>query len=152
MRIERLFIGTAERRQVEHTQVQVQAGTGIVGDRYFGRADEPGQNITFIEAEVLEDFARCHGRAHDLSISHRNVVTRGVRLNGLLGREFSVGGLRFKGVELCEPCMGLGQALASAELDAPAIVRFFAHRGGLRADVLVGGTLGIGDTFEATTS
>lgn len=147
MHIERLYIGLPDHCQVEHQRVELSAGAGIVGDRYFGRADEPGQNITLIEAEVLEAFALAHHRAIDFSISRRNVITRGLRLNELVGREFQLGGLRLRGVELCEPCAGLGQSLASVELPAPAIVRYFLRRGGLRADVLSSGTLSVGDGF-----
>ena len=131
--------------QVECEQVRVVAGAGIEGDRYFGRHDEPGQNITLIEAEEIEAFVREHGRAYDPSMTHRNLVTRGIRLNELAGRPFMIGGVRLQGVELCEPCLSLGSAIASATLPAAAVVRHFAHRAGLRADVLSSGVITRGE-------
>lgn len=130
--------------QQEHAQVRVLAGAGIEGDRYFGRHDEPGQNLTLVEAEEIEAFLQEHRRPHDLSISGRNIVTRGVRLNDLLGCDFLLGSLRLRGVELCEPCLGLGEALAAPGLPSAMVVKHFIRRAGLRADVLSGGTLACG--------
>ena len=134
--------------QTEHERVRIVAGSGIEGDRYFGRHDEPGQNITFVEAEEIEAFLAERGRAHDLSVTKRNVVTRGVRLNVLVGHEFMVGGLRFRGVELCEPCLGLGTAMAAPDLTAAAVVKRLVRRAGLRADALSSGELSLGAQVE----
>lgn len=145
MTIEHLFIrppGGGPQRALQSATVV--AGAGIQGDRYFGAQDEPGQNLTLVEAESIEDFLQAHGRAPDFGITGRNVVTRGVRLNDLVGRSFSLGGVRCRGVELCEPCLGLGQALQGAGLTPPQVVRWWAHRGGLRVDVLESGTLVLG--------
>lgn len=134
--------------QVEHQSVRVVAGAGIEGDRYYGAQDEPGQNITFVEAEEIERFAAAHRHPLDLSMTRRNVVTRGVRLNTLVGQEFTVGTIRFRGVELCEPCMGLGEALSSATLSPGQVIKHWLHRAGLRADVLSTGELSVGDRFQ----
>jgi MOSC domain-containing protein YiiM len=66
-------------------------------------------------------------------------------LNALVGREFMVGSVKLRGVELCEPCLGLGTALTSAELTPAAIVKRFLHRAGLRADVVSNGVIELGD-------
>jgi MOSC domain-containing protein YiiM len=143
--IERIFTRSpADGSTHEHQSVRVIAGSGIEGDRYFDRHDEPGQNITLIEAEEIERFADDHHRAQDLSITGRNLVTRGVRLNGLVGQEFKVGAVRLRGVELCEPCLGLGEALASADLGPSQVVKAFVHKAGLRADVLSSGEVAVG--------
>lgn len=149
MIIEHIFTcppGTAS--QVEHQSVQLVAGAGIRGDRYYGAQDEPGQNITFVEAEEIERFAAAYGHPLDLAMTRRNVVTRGVRLNALLGQEFTVGTIRFRGVELCEPCMGLGEALASATLSPAQVIKHWLHHAGLRADVLSSGELSVGARFS----
>jgi len=127
-----------------HQSVRVVAGAGIDGDRYFDRHEEPGQNITLIEAEEVERFNAEHGRCHDPSVTGRNLVTRGVRLDALVGMEFMVGDVRLRGVELCEPCLGLGEALATAELSPAQAVKAFVHRAGLRADVLSTGEVCVG--------
>jgi MOSC domain-containing protein YiiM len=148
MTIERIFIRRAQSAlQIECEQVFMVAGEGIQGDRYFGRRDEPGQNVTLVEAEEIEAFISEQGRAYDLSITNRNLVTRGVRLNKLVGREFMVGNVRLRGTELCEPCLGLGDAIASATLPAAAVVERWLHRAGLRADVLTDGVVARGATI-----
>lgn len=137
--------------QVEHQRVRIVAGCGIEGDRYFGRREGSGQNITFVEAEEIESFLAEYGRAHDLSITGRNVVTRGVRLNALVGREFLVGSVRFRGVQLCEPCRVLGTSLESRVLTAAQVVRRWVHRAGLNADALGSGEIALGMALKVAT-
>jgi MOSC domain-containing protein YiiM len=142
MTIERIFIRQpSNKSQIECEQVTLVAGEGIQGDRYFGHHDEPGQNVTLIEAEEVESFIHEQGRPHDLSMTSRNFITRGVRLNQLVGREFLIGNVRLRGVLLCEPCESLGKSLASAGLSVEEVVRRFVHKAGLRADVLSSGTV-----------
>jgi len=143
--IERIFTRSAtDGSSHEHQAVRVVINAGIEGDRYFDKHDEPGQNITLIEAEEIERFITENGRAHDLSITGRNLITRGVRLNELVGKEFKVGTVLLRGVELCEPCLGLGQSLATTALTPALVVKSFVHRAGLRADVLSTGSIAVG--------
>jgi len=142
MNVERIFTAPKSgMAQVEQASIRVIAGSGIEGDRYFGRQDEPGQNLTLIEIEEVEAFLREQQRGSDVSITHRNLLTRGVKLNDLVGVEFSIGDVRLRGVELCEPCLGMGKALASPNITAAQVVKRFVHRGGLRADVLSSGVI-----------
>lgn len=146
--IERIFIRTAPGTpQVEQRRVDIVAGRGIRGDRYFDAHDEPGQNVTFVEAEAIEAFAERNALPVDASATGRNVVTRGVRLNDLVGKTFTVGALTFRGVELCEPCRGLGKAMSTDALAPAEVVRQWVHRAGLRADALATGTLEVGAKF-----
>lgn len=145
MTVERIFTRPpSSKTQLEHARVTVVAGAGIEGDRYFDHHDEPGQNITLIEAEEIESFLSAYARPYDLSISGRNLVTRGVRLNALVGKEFFIGSVRCRGVELCEPCLGFGTSLQSAELPAAETVRVWVRRAGLRADALSSGEIALG--------
>ena len=149
MKIERIFTRPkAGGPQVAHQAVRIVAGAGIDGDRYFGAHEEPGQNITFVEAEEIERFAAEHRCVPDFPATGRNVVTRGVRLNELVGREFGFGPLRFRGVELCEPCSGFGEALSSAALPPSQVVKHWIRRAGLRADALTSGELVVGAAFH----
>jgi MOSC domain-containing protein YiiM len=110
------------------------AGKGLEGDRHFhGDGALPGQALTLIEAEVLEDVG-LSGAA-----SRRQVVVRGVRLNDLVGRRFRVGEVECLGVELCEPCLHLQQ------LTRPGIIKQMVHRAGLNADILNDGRIAVGD-------
>jgi MOSC domain-containing protein YiiM len=149
MNVERIFTRPKDgEAQAEQTRVRVVAGKGIEGDRYFGRADEPGQNVTFVEAEEIEAFLRACERPLDLSRTGRNIVTRGIRLNDLVGKEFVVGQVRFRGVELCEPCSGFGRAMASPGVSPAQVVKRMLHRAGLRADALSSGEIVCGAPVE----
>jgi MOSC domain-containing protein YiiM len=109
-------------------------GKGLEGDRHFHDVGaEPGQALTLIEAEVLEDVGLTGAQ------SRRQVVVRGVRLNDLIGRRFRVGDVECLGVELCEPCLHLQQ------LTRPGIIKEMVHRGGLNADILNDGRISVGD-------
>jgi MOSC domain-containing protein YiiM len=150
MTVERIFTRRDDREtQAEQTRIRVVAGKGIEGDRYFGRADGPGQNVTFVEAEEIEAFLRSCDSPLDLSRTGRNIVTRGIRLNDLVGKEFVVGQVRFRGVELCEPCSGFGQAMSCAHVSPAQVVKRMVHRAGLRADALSSGEIVRGATIEA---
>ncbi|MEA5445706.1 sulfurase [Gammaproteobacteria bacterium AB-CW1] len=145
MTIERLFISPesgAPQRECE--RIVLERGKGIVGDRNFGLSKYPGQNLTLVEAEEIERFCAGQGRATDLSITRRNLVTRGIRLNDLVNTEFTVGNVRLRGVELCEPCATLGRALNSETLTTAAVVKHWVGHGGLRVDVLSDGEIARG--------
>jgi len=124
-------------------------GAGIVGDRYYGaQQSHPGQNLTLIEAEEIEAFNARNGTSVGLTDPRRNVVTRGVRLNALVGKVFSIGAVKLRGVQLCEPCGTLAQHLAATGLPKADIVRELTHRAGLRVDVLTSGPLRVGDPID----
>lgn len=110
---------------------------GIAGDRY--------QNVTLVEAELIEAFCGEQHLPVDHTCTRRNIITRGVRLNPLVGKEFRIGSVRLRGVELCDPCRPLGRRLETANLSAPQVVAWFMERGGLRAEVVEGGELRVGD-------
>jgi MOSC domain-containing protein YiiM len=143
--IERIFLAPEPGGALlEVERIRVVAGAGIEGDRYFNSKDEPGQNITLVEAEVIEAFNAEFGTRYELSCTRRNLVTRGVRLSPLVGREFVIGSVRLRGVELCEPCKNLGKTMASEAVTAAAAVKYLVHRAGIRADVLSTGTIAAG--------
>ena len=108
----------------------------------------PGQNLTLVEAEEIERFNREGGRAAQDG-TRRNIVTRGIRLVPLIGAEFTIGGVRLRGVEQCEPCSGLGRNLSNETLDPPQVVKAFVHRAGIRAEILSNGTIRVGDPITA---
>jgi hypothetical protein len=114
------------------------AGRGLEGDRYEEghgtfASGRPGSALTLIEAGVLDELGPIDHR--------RNVVVRGTDLNALVGREFTLGGLRCRGSRLCEPCLHLDK------LNNGGVLRPLVHRGGLRADILEGGTVRVGDVL-----
>jgi MOSC domain-containing protein YiiM len=102
-----------------------------------------GRAVTLIEIEALEALQRDYQVELDPALSRRNIVTRGVPLNHLVEREFRIGDVVLRGTRLCEPCAHLER------LTAKGAMRGLIHRGGLRADILEGGTIKVGDTLTA---
>ncbi|UCV26903.1 MOSC domain-containing protein [Ferribacterium limneticum] len=148
MLVERLFLSPSRgEAQRECRQIEVLAGQGMVGDRHFAKAEWAGQQLTLVEAEEIERFCAHTGRTNDLAITRRNIVTRGIRLNKLVGRQFRLGNCLLLGIETCEPCRTLGQRLANEALSAPEVVKYWVGRGGLRANVLTSGQLACGDAL-----
>jgi MOSC domain-containing protein YiiM len=140
--VERIFISPERGApQIECDQISVECGRGVIGDRNFGKNIHPGQNITLVEAEEIELFLSLHDRLPDLSLTRRNLVTRGVRLNELLGKEFMIGDVRLRGVELCEPCTILASCLETEAVPSAQIIKRWVGRGGLRADILSHGII-----------
>jgi MOSC domain-containing protein YiiM len=132
MHVEEINIGPSEALTPVESVTAV-AGKGLVGDRHFTDNPGPGNALTLIEAEVLEDVGLTGAQ------SRRQVVVRGVRLNDLIGKRFRVGDVECLGVEICEPCSHL------QELTRPGIIKDLIHRGGLNADILSGGMITVGD-------
>lgn len=142
MVVERIFISPQRSApQSERERITIEAGLGVLGDRNFGKNIYPGQNITLIEAEEIELFCAEHFRVPDLSLMRRNLVTRGIRLNDLVNAEFTVGDVRLRGIELCEPCTIVGNILSNASLSPRAAIKYWVRRGGLRADVVSSGEI-----------
>jgi MOSC domain-containing protein YiiM len=142
-------IFVAPTRHVEQLAVeavQLKAGKGVVGDRFFGLSQKvPGRNLTLVEAEAIEEFNRHYGQSIELSATRRNFLTRGIRLNELVGKIFLVGDVLCSGIELCEPCRVLARQLPQDSLTKTQIIRAFTNKGGLRADVLSDGIVRLGD-------
>ena len=124
---------------------QARAGRGLDGDRYAAGAGtfssragrRPGYDLTLIAAEVLDELAAA-GQALDFAGTRRNVLTRGLDVNALVGRRFRIGDVLCEGRRLCEPCVHLDR------LSGPGILRPLIHRGGLRVDVLTDGEIRLG--------
>ncbi|MGE5219515.1 MAG: MOSC domain-containing protein [Chloroflexota bacterium] len=131
------------------SQVRAIAGLGLEGDRYFAGAGtyskDPGsgRHVTLIESEAIEGLKREYGVEIAPNQTRRNIVTRGAALNHLVDREFFVGPVRLRGMRLCEPCTQLER------LSARGALRGLIHRGGLRAEILTGGIIEIGDAIAA---
>jgi MOSC domain-containing protein YiiM len=130
------------------TTVTVAPGEAMEGDRYragtgtFWVEGKAGQDLTLIEAEALEALASEHGIELSAEVAGRNLVTRGIDLNALVGRRFRIGDVECYGDRPCDPCATLERRTR------PGVMRGLAGRGGLRADVLTGGELNVGAQIE----
>jgi MOSC domain-containing protein YiiM len=148
--VETIYIGPEEAGPLgEVPEVVAVAGHGLEGDRHY-RDDPPpgeeaGRDLTLIEAEAVEALAAEHGIQLGPGEARRQIYTRGIRLNPLVGKRFRVGEVECVGVELCEPCNHL-QSLTPA-----GTLRGLVHRGGLRADIVRGGTIRPGDPVHEVT-
>ncbi|MYE82352.1 MAG: MOSC domain-containing protein [Gammaproteobacteria bacterium] len=124
-------------------------GRGIEGDHHHAEPDGvPASEVTFIEAEAVAAFNTTTSLDVDGSATRRNVLTRGVELNPLVGRRFAVGTALLEGLEPCDPCATLGRRLATPSVSASDVVKALANRGGLRARVVEGGVIAPGDEIR----
>jgi MOSC domain-containing protein YiiM len=139
------IISRSERSEYPRTveSARAVAGKGLEGDFYFGDDLESGQALTLIAAEAIEAFNSESGLELTHADTRRQVLTRGIDLNALVGRRFRVGEVECEGIELCEPCNHL------AKLTRQEVLRGLVHRGGLRADILSGGDIAVGDEVRA---
>jgi MOSC domain-containing protein YiiM len=147
--VEAIFVGPeAQQPMTSVAEVQAVAGHGLEGDRYFRGAGtfskkSPNQQLTLIEGEALEAAARDYDIEIAAGEARRNLLTRNVALNHLVGREFRIGGVRLRGLKLCEPCGHL------EKLTGKQIIKAMRHRCGLRAEILCDGPIRVGDAVIA---
>ena len=138
---------SAEAAMVPVQEARAVPGKGLEGDRYSFRQGtffkpQPDRELTLIEVEAIEAMKGELNVDYGLSDSRRNVVTRGVPLNHLVGKEFWIGEIKVRGLRLCEPCSHLQKL--SHEKVLPGLV----HRGGLRAQILTEGMIQVGDVVR----
>jgi MOSC domain-containing protein YiiM len=150
-RVEALAI--ADRAEAPMQQIETARaipGRGLDGDRYANRVGTftprsgrgAGYELTLIEAEVLDDLILTDGQRLGYAEARRNIVTRGIDLNTLVGQRFRVGEVECVGRRLCEPCAHLER------LTHKGVLRKLIHRGGLRADILTAGSITVGAAIE----
>jgi MOSC domain-containing protein YiiM len=130
------------------SQARAVPGQGLEGDRYFKKIGtysdnpKPGRDLTLIEFEAIEALMRDYGINIDQKDFRRNIVTRGVPLNHLVGKEFKIGEATVRGIRLCEPCSHL-EGLTRKGVEAA-----LTHRGGLRVDIITPEIIHVGDEIQ----
>lgn len=146
--VEHIHVARTHGAPVEPVQeVEAVKGIGLVGDRNAlapGQwdASHVGEELTLVEAEAVEMLARDHDIHLEPGETRRNVTTRGISLNDLVGMRFRVGDVVAEGVKLCEPCNPLQLMLGKP------VTRPLVHRAGLRALLVNSGVIRVGDTIE----
>jgi MOSC domain-containing protein YiiM len=150
-RVEAVVIADrAEAPMQQVTTARAIPGQGLEGDRYANRVGTfsprsgrgVGYDLTLIEAEVLDELTSTDGHRLGYTEARRNIVTRGIDLNTLVGQRFRVGDVECVGRRLCEPCAHLER------LTHGGVLRKLIHRGGLRADILTAGNITEGAAVE----
>jgi MOSC domain-containing protein YiiM len=140
------IVPAAEGEPVAVESVRAEPGRGLEGDRYYhgiGTYSETpgtGRHVTLIASEVIAEIEAEQGVRLAPGQSRRNITTRGVDLNSLVDRELRVGEVVLRGMRLCEPCDYLEKQVGQA-----GTTKALVHRGGLRCDIVSGGTIRVGD-------
>lgn len=146
-KIEAIYLAAAHGELPHRVEAAVgHAGMGLEGDRNFGDADPDSCNITLIEAEAFERQRDVHGLDLNPANARRQVLVRGVDLGQFIGRRFMVGELECDGEERCEPCNHLTRLVGTQ-----VVLKGLLHTG-LRARILSGGTIRVGDDVRLSPS
>lgn len=149
-RVEHIHIAPAAAAPMQAVErVAAIAGHGLEGDRYaagtghWSSIRRGGDSLTLVEAEEIAAVSAAHALDLPPGRTRRNLTTRGIRLDGLIGRRFRIGGVTCRAVRRCEPCSYLDGLLGQDVLDA------LVHRGGIRAEILTDGMIAVGDPIVA---
>lgn len=150
--IQAIYISPGEGEAMQSLlEARAVPGKGLEGDRYFNKSgkysDQPGtgRELTLIESEALEFLAQQSGIRLSPDQTRRNLLTRGVQLNSLVGKVFQIGEITVRGVRLCDPCSYL------EGMTQPGVLQGLVDRGGLRVDILTEGTIRVGDAVIVET-
>jgi len=133
---------SAEEMQDVNT-VEVIASKGIVKDRYFNENNNQDIQITLIESENIDYYNQISETNIPYISFRRNIITKGIQLNDLVGKEFLIGNVKIKGHRLCAPCRYLQEMLKQKNL-----VKKLLNRGGLRCEILTDGTISVNDPIK----
>ena len=133
---------SAEEMQDVNT-VEVIASKGIVNDRYFNENNDQALQITLIESENIDYYNQISETNIPYISFRRNVITKGIQLNDLVGKEFLIGNVKIKGHRLCAPCRYLQEMLKQKNL-----VKKLLNRGGLRCEILTDGIISVNNPIK----
>ena len=139
-------IGITEKnnKEIEKKEsIEVVASKGIVGDRYFHDFNGDREQITLIESENIDYYNDTNNTEFTYLEFRRNIVTKNIKLNDLVGKTIQVGEIKLKVNDLCRPCKHLQQRLGKSN-----IIKEFLRRGGLRCEILSSGNINIGDKIS----
>ena len=142
-------IGITEKNNQEiekKESIEVVASKGIVGDRYFHDFNGDREQITLIESENIDYYNDTFNTKFTYLEFRRNIVTKNIKLNDLVGKTIQVGNIKLKVNDLCRPCKDLQQRLGKSN-----IIKEFLRRGGLRCEILSSGTINVGDKITIKT-
>ena len=139
-------IGITEKnnQEIEKKEtIEVVASKGIVGDRYFHDFNGDREQITLIESENIDYYNNTFNTKFTYVEFRRNIITKNIRLNDLVGKTIQLGNIKLKVNDLCRPCKDLQQRLGKSN-----IIKEFLRRGGLRCEILSSGTINVGDKIS----
>jgi MOSC domain-containing protein YiiM len=127
----------------EVNSIDVLANQGVIGDRHFKEFNDPYNQLSLIESENIDDYNIKYGLNIPYLDFRRNIVTKGIQLNNLVGKKILVGNVEVEGIDLCRPCRHLTEVL-----EQDNILKEFLRRGGLRCQVLSSSSIKVGDKIK----
>lgn len=127
----------------EVSSIEVLANKGVVGDRHFDEYNDPYNQLTLIESENIDYYNTKFGLDIPYKDFRRNVVTKGIQLNDLVGKKIKIGNVEVEGIDLCRPCRHLTEVL-----NQDNILKEFLRRGGLRCQILTSSQININDDIK----
>ena len=147
MQISKVFkLGIAKdsnKEIAEVSSIEVLANKGVVGDRHFDEYNDPYNQLTLIESENIDYYNTKYGLDIPYKDFRRNVVTKGIQLNDLIGKKIKIGKVEVEGIDLCRPCRHLTEVLNQSN-----VLKEFLRRGGLRCQILNSSTINIDDEIK----
>ena len=123
--------------------VKVIANQGIVGDRHFKEFNDPFNQLSLIESESIDYYNIKYGLNIPYIDFRRNIITKGIKLNDLVGKKLKIGSVEVEGMDLCRPCRHLNESLNQYN-----VLKEFLRRGGLRCQILTSSSINTGDKIE----
>ena len=140
----KLGITSNNNKKIEEVEsIEVLANKGVVGDRHFDNYNDPYCQLSLIEAENIDDYNLKFGLNIPYLDFRRNIITKGIKLNDLVGKKLSIGNAEVEGIDLCRPCRHLTEML-----DQENILKEFLRKGGLRCQILSSSKIKIGDSIK----
>ena len=127
----------------EVNSIEVLANQGIIGDRHFKEFNDPYSQLSLIESENIDYYNIKYGLNIPYIDFRRNIITKGIRLNDLIGKKFLIGEVELEGIDLCRPCRHLCELL-----DQDNIIKEFLRRGGLRCQILSSSSIEVGNKIK----
>ena len=140
----KLGISSKNNKEIkEVVSIEVLVNKGVIGDRHFKDFNDPYCQLSLIESENIDYYNLKYGLNIPYVNFRRNIVTKGIRLNKLVGKKFKIGNVELEGVDLCRPCRHLTEMLGQEN-----ILKEFLRRGGLRCQILSSSQIKIGDEIK----
>ena len=127
----------------EVNSIDVLANQGVLGDRHFNEFNDPYNQLSLIESESIDYYNIKYGLNIPYIDFRRNIITKGIQLNDLVGKKFQIGKVELEGIDLCRPCKHLSEALQQNN-----IIKEFLRRGGLRCQILSSSSIEVGNKIK----
>ena len=140
----KLGISDINNKNIKEVQkIEVLSNKGVIGDRHFNEFNDPYCQLSLIESENIDYYNLKYGLYIPYLDFRRNIVTKGIRLNELIGRKFVIGKVKVEGIDLCRPCRHLIEILGQEN-----IIKEFLRKGGLRCQILSSSSISVNDIIK----